>query len=99
MRDDGGTPGTISVSAPNLDASAGQVAPSTYFDASLLMRESCSVRASRATNSFTGAGRGGLAAAPDQLSFGVYADVAGANLASDDARPFQVAGTPLTCTH
>jgi filamentous hemagglutinin family protein len=93
-----GAPGAISVNAPNLDASAGQVAPSAYFDASLLMRESCSVRASRAANSFTGAGRGGLAAAPDQLSFGVYADVANAFATSDDARPLQVAGTPLACS-
>jgi len=70
-----GLSGTITTTAPNVDVSAGFSAlPSGFFDASLLLRESCAARAGRAASSFTGIGRGGLPAGPGQMQFGGYAE-------------------------
>jgi large exoprotein involved in heme utilization and adhesion len=70
-----GISGEISISAPNVDVSSGLSAlPSAFFDASLLLRESCAARAGRAaSSSFTGVGRGGLPASPGGMAFGSYA--------------------------
>jgi filamentous hemagglutinin family protein len=69
-----GVPGTVQVSAPNVDAgSALGVLAAAYVDPSALLRESCAARGARAGSSFTGAGRGALPAGPDSAGFARYA--------------------------
>jgi len=61
-----GIAGTVQILAPGGDVGASLAAlGAAYLDASGLIRESCAARAGRsAQSSFTGAGRGGLAASP-----------------------------------
>lgn len=69
-----GVPGTVTVSAPNVDAgSALGVLAAAYVDPSALLRESCAARGARAGSSFIGAGRGALPAGPDSAGFARYA--------------------------
>jgi filamentous hemagglutinin family protein len=69
-----GVPGTVQVSAPNVDAgSALGVLAGAYVDPSALLRESCAARGARAGSSFIGAGRGALPAGPDSAGFARYA--------------------------
>lgn len=60
-----GLPGTVSVTAPNVDLSGSLVAlPSTMLDASALLRPDCGVRLQDDISSFTVMGRGGLPLEP-----------------------------------
>lgn len=69
-----GIEGTIEISAPESDLAGGLAAlPGGLFDSSLLLRESCSARAGRGGNSFTGVGHGGLPERPGTLAFSSYA--------------------------
>jgi filamentous hemagglutinin family protein len=68
-----GISGTILISSPNTDVGSRLAAlPSSYQDASQLLRESCATRAGRVGNSFVGVGRGGLPAAPEGAAFAAY---------------------------
>jgi large exoprotein involved in heme utilization and adhesion len=68
-----GLQGAVTVSAPNVNLGAGLVAlPGAFFDASSMMRTACAARASHASNSFTGAPRGGLPAGPERYGFASY---------------------------
>lgn len=70
-----GIQGTIQISAPESDLTGGLAAlPSSLFDPSLLLRESCSARAARGGNSFVGVGYGGLPDRPGSLAFSSYAE-------------------------
>ena len=60
-----GLPGTVSVTAPNVDLSGSLVAlPSSLLDASALLRPDCGVRLQDDISSFTVMGRGGLPLEP-----------------------------------
>lgn len=68
---DRGISGTIVISSPSTDVGTRLAAlPSSYVDASSLLREACGARA--VGNSFTGVGRGGLPAAPGAAAFAAY---------------------------
>ena len=87
-----GLQGSILVTAPNVDVTAGIAAlPSGFFDASLLLRQSCAARAGAAANSFTGVGRGGLPAMPDRMGFGSYAGLAADGSAAGGNSSFMLA--------
>jgi filamentous hemagglutinin family protein len=62
-----GVDGTVATSEPAVDlASALVVLAAPLLDADSLLREPCAARQDVGTSSFTGAGRGGLPAAPDR---------------------------------
>jgi filamentous hemagglutinin family protein len=89
-----GLQGEIHVTAPSVDVSTGlTVLSHSFFDASLLLRESCAARASRAASSFAGVGRGGLPASPGQMGFGSYAALPGVEPAARN-EPLRLAAVP-----
>jgi filamentous hemagglutinin family protein len=68
-----GISGAVLVSSPNSDIGTRLAAlPSSYVDPASRLREACASRAGRTGNSFTGAGRGGLPAAPGAAAFADY---------------------------
>ncbi len=68
-----GISGRILISSPNTDVGSRLAAlPSSYQDASQLLRESCATRAGRVGNSFVGVGRGGLPGGPEGAAFAAY---------------------------
>lgn len=64
-----GIAGSIEISSPNVDVGAGlTVLPSSYLDASLLLRDACAgSRGAAGANTLVGAGNGGLPQGPGGL--------------------------------
>jgi len=80
----GGVSGTILITAPGTDVGTRLAAlPSSYVDASSLLREACGARATG--NSFTGVGRGGLPSAPGSAAFASYGFGTAQRTASESA--------------
>jgi hypothetical protein len=61
-----GLPGTVAITAPELDVAGGLVSPQAEFlDPNVRLRERCDVRRTTGAGSFTGVGRGGPDLSPD----------------------------------